>query len=405
MWGVCAYVGYSLGFGISVIAALGGYMENNNNSVELYTGREALPVDIGKKRYDLMGIVIFSIACGVLLVRIFINLIASYVTSDMALDAIFTLMVQVGVLFVMPALIYYFAFKMKPKEILHFSNYRKTQWYNLALAVPIGITAMFVTTGVSLLWQNVIALFGYTHSSSATEFPDTFNFGLFLVSVLLTGILPAVCEEFAIRGGLLTTMRKSFSQRKTILLMGVVFGLFHQNITQVFYTALFGALMAAIVLKTKSIFPAMIIHFLNNSTSVYIEYAENYGWWGGGYYDFIKVNLQTRPLAVLGLYMVVCAVFAGLLVLLFYLNSHSRLKKKKDVITSSGFDVTNGKVVLVGEENPEMVRELDMEKEVYGAKQQELLFRPTLKDNVFYIGAIVVTVLSTIFSFIWGWVI
>lgn len=149
----------------------------------------------------------------------------------------------------------------------------------------------------------------------------------------------------------------------------------------------------------------MIIHFFNNSASVYVEYAENYGWWGGGYYDFINVNLQTRPAVVLGLYIVVCAVFAGLVVLYFYLNSKQRLKKKKDVITSSGFDVTNGKVVLVGEDNPDMVRELDMEKEVYGGKTAEPLYRPTLKDNVFFIGAIVVAALTTVFSFIWGWMI
>lgn len=379
-------------------------MEVKDNSVEIYRGGEALPLDNGK-RYRLMGILIFSIACGVLLVRILVNLIADYVPSEMALDAIFSSILQIGILLIMPILFYLFAFKMQPKEILGFSNYRKTQWYNYLLAVPIGILAMFVTTGISAVWQTIISMMGYTHSTSPTEFPETFNFGLFLVSVLLTGIMPAVCEEFAVRGGLLTTMRKSFPTKTTIVIMAITFGLFHQNITQVFYTALFGALMAAIVLKTKSIFPAMIIHFLNNSTSVYIEYAENYGWWGGGYYDFIDVNLQTRPMVLIGLYIVVCAMFAGLVVLFFYLNSQNRLKKKKDVITSSGFDVTNGKVVLVGEEDPETVRELDMEKEVYGAKQREELFRPTLKDNAFFIGAIVVSVLSTIFSFIWGWVV
>ncbi len=379
-------------------------MEVKDNSVEIYRGGEALPLD-GGKRYRLMGIMIFSIACGVLLVRILVNLIADFIPSDLALDATFSSILQIGVLLIMPILFYLFAFKMQPKEILGFSNYRKTKWYNYLLAVPIGILAMFVTTGVSAVWQAVISMMGYTHTTSPTEFPETFNFGLFLVSVLLTGIMPAVCEEFSVRGGLLTTMRKSFPQKTTIVIMGITFGLFHQNITQVFYTALFGALMAALVLKTKSIFPAMIIHFLNNSTSVYIEYAENYKWWGGGYYKFIDDNLLTRPMVVVGLYIVVCAVFAGLLVLFFYLNSQNRLKKKKDVITSSGFDVTNGKVVLVGEENPEMVRELDMEKEVYGAKRQEELFRPALKDNAFFIGAIVVSVLSTIFSFVWGWII
>ena len=94
----------------------------------------------------------------------------------------------------------------------------------------------------------------------------------------------------------------------------------------------------------------------------------------------------------------------GLVVLLTYLNSNKRLEKKKEVIMDSGFDHTHNRVVLLGAEDKEKVRELGLDNEVYGYKLKEDLFRPTLKDNAFFIGAIVVTLLTTVFSFVFGWV-
>ncbi|MDR2201724.1 MAG: CPBP family intramembrane metalloprotease [Clostridiales bacterium] len=370
--------------------------------LELYAGA-VKDRDPRQRNYRLTGVMLFCSACALLAVRTGLNLLYSAVPmSDITVDVIFTLVLQILFLLVMPVLFYVFAFKKKSaKEVLQFSNFRKTRWYNYVLAAALGVFALFVTMGISTLWQIIISLFGYTHSQSDETYPAAF----FILSIFLTGILPGFCEEFTMRGGFLTTLRDSFGLGNTLVIAGVAFGLFHQNITQVCYTALFGAFMAFVVVKTGSIFPAMIIHFMNNSVSVYLDYASTYGWWGGGFYERLDVQIQTSFGAVFGIYLAVCACFAGLAVLLWHLNSHEKLRKKKEFIQDAGFDVTHGRVVPVGNENPALVSELELDNEVYGRKLVKNLFKPALADNVFYIGAAAVAGASTLFSFIWGWII
>ena len=238
-----------------------------------------------KKQYRLMALLTFCVAVALPLVR----LLSYYlpIENELLSDLAFTLPMQIGVMVVMPVLFYKFAFKQNVRGMLAFSGFHRTKWYNLLLAVPIGICCHVVTIGVSNLWQSMLIALGYTHGSSSM--PETFSAGALILSLFLTGVLPGFCEEFFNRGGLLTTLRGSFPLRITMVLMGIEFGLFHQNITQVFYTALFGALMAFLTLKLKSIYPAMIVHFVNNSVSVVNDYCDEYGFFGGGFYKVYRI--------------------------------------------------------------------------------------------------------------------
>ncbi|MDE7395201.1 MAG: CPBP family intramembrane metalloprotease [Clostridiales bacterium] len=367
-----------------------------DNQIALYVERDRKVSR--QKQYRIVGLCTFVVAAGLLLMRILLYYLP--IESDLVADAVFSLPLQIGILVVVPFLFYKFGLKKNVREIAAFSSMRKTRWYNLVLAVPIGLCAYGVTIGVSAIWQNILIQLGYTHSSSSL--PETFTVGALLLSLFLTCVLPAFCEEFFNRGGLLTTVRGSFPFKLTLLYMGLEFGLFHQNITQVFYTALFGAYMAFLCLKCKSLYPGMIVHFINNACAVVTDYCSTYGFFGGG---IARAVNETRAIFVLMALILVAGAFAGLTVLLSHLNSAKRLEKKKDVIASSGFDHKNNRVVLVGEEDKEKVRELGLDKEVYGEKLEEALYKPTLRDNAFFIGTAVLSFLTTIFSFIFGWVV
>ena len=291
---------------------------------------------------------------------------------------------------------------MNAREVFAFSNFQKTKWFNYALVVPIGIAGIFVTMGVSSAWMVIITLLGFNRPSVGSTLPDTFSPSLFLLQIFLVAVLPSICEEFAMRGGLFTVLRKSYRGGIFYILMAAAFGLFHQNITQLAYTALFGALMAFVVVKTKSVYPAMIIHFVNNGLSVYFTFASRYGWVGEGIFNLINAGIVYNPFLVMGSFVLISAALSGLLVLLHYVNANKNLRKKKDVILSSGFDHTHNRVVLVGDADRNTARELEMEKEVFGGKEKEELYKPTLSDNAFFIGAMVTAGVFTVFSFVWG---
>lgn len=83
-----------------------------------------------------------------------------------------------------------------------------------------------------------------------------------------------IYEEILFRGLILGLLIKHFSNKKSILFSSILFGLWHlknifyldsQVIPQILYTMLFiGPLFAYITLKTKTIWPAVILHYLNN---------------------------------------------------------------------------------------------------------------------------------------------
>ena len=92
--------------------------------------------------------------------------------------------------------------------------------------------------------------------------------GWLLVLVALT---PAICEESLFRGVLLAGTRRRLTPLRAILLNGLIFGVFHVPSATLFRflpSATLGMLLAWVVLRTRSIWPGMLMHFLNNGIIV-----------------------------------------------------------------------------------------------------------------------------------------
>ncbi|MFH1762712.1 MAG: ABC transporter permease subunit/CPBP intramembrane protease [Gemmatimonadota bacterium] len=89
--------------------------------------------------------------------------------------------------------------------------------------------------------------------------------------LVLVALTPAICEESLFRGVLLAGTRRHLTPIKVILLNGVIFGLFHVPSATVFRllpSAILGMLLAWVVLRTRSIWPGMLMHFINNGSIV-----------------------------------------------------------------------------------------------------------------------------------------
>lgn len=332
-----------------------------------------------KKEYRTVGLTVFIISVALLVMRIVtyyvqVATIDHTMTEywyDLLIDAIFSVPVQIGILFVFPFLMYKLRLKKSARDVFEFSGFRKCNVSVILLSFALGALVIILSIAVSYLWQIILVLFGYNLSSSDSAMPERFNALYFVLSVLLTAVLPGICEEFTNRGGLLTVLRATKSKRKTIILVAIAFGLFHQNITQTLYTAVLGGLLAYLVLETGSIYPAMIVHFMNNFTSVYLESATEYGWAvGGGFYDYIYDQIGGFSFGVLTswLALALLAIF-GLVVAIVAV---SRKTRKIDYYLELNYNFASS------------------EKSV------------SLKDNAFFIGAIVVTGVATFITYVFG---
>ncbi len=84
--------------------------------------------------------------------------------------------------------------------------------------------------------------------------------------VLLTfALAPAVCEELAFRGFILSGFRHTGRDRLAIVLSGLAFGVMHLIPQQVLNAAMLGILLGWIAVRTESLWPGIVFHLLYNS--------------------------------------------------------------------------------------------------------------------------------------------
>jgi len=91
----------------------------------------------------------------------------------------------------------------------------------------------------------------------------------FMMNMFALAITPAICEEALMRGVILDGYG-DVSIKKAAIMNGVLFGMFHMNFHQFSYTFFMGIVLAYVVYITKSIWAGIIIHFINNATSVFM---------------------------------------------------------------------------------------------------------------------------------------
>ena len=91
-----------------------------------------------------------------------------------------------------------------------------------------------------------------------------------ITSVVPTLIFAPLFEELLFRGLIFPNNRK-MGEIFAIIVSGIFFGLWHQNLPQVCATATFGMFSCFLYLRTKSIFPSMIAHLANNGIVIVRE--------------------------------------------------------------------------------------------------------------------------------------
>lgn len=93
------------------------------------------------------------------------------------------------------------------------------------------------------------------------------------LSLILVGfaVAPAICEELAFRGFILTGFCRNGRARLAIGLSALAFGVMHMIPQQVFNATLLGTVLGLIAVRSNSLLPGVIFHFLFNSLAVLRE--------------------------------------------------------------------------------------------------------------------------------------
>ncbi len=81
----------------------------------------------------------------------------------------------------------------------------------------------------------------------------------------------AICEEVLFRGAILSGLKNSLHPAAVVIIVAVMFGIFHMSMYRVVPTALLGIWITYVVLRTGSIFVGMVAHLVNNGLVVLSE--------------------------------------------------------------------------------------------------------------------------------------
>jgi membrane protease YdiL (CAAX protease family) len=97
-----------------------------------------------------------------------------------------------------------------------------------------------------------------------------------IIIILCMALIPAIGEELFFRGVLQKILSEKIDYHVAILVASLLFSLFHFELVAFFYRFLFGVILGYLYYYTKNIFPSMLLHFVNNFTSIIaLNYAPN----------------------------------------------------------------------------------------------------------------------------------
>ncbi len=91
------------------------------------------------------------------------------------------------------------------------------------------------------------------------------------MAIVVFALVPAVCEELAFRGFILSGLERQHRTRSAILLSALMFGFLHVLMSlfqQLFNATLLGIVLGLLAVRSRSILPGIVFHFLNNAMGV-----------------------------------------------------------------------------------------------------------------------------------------
>jgi sodium transport system permease protein len=93
------------------------------------------------------------------------------------------------------------------------------------------------------------------------------------IALVVLALVPAICEEVAFRGFILQGLRSSLRAGTAIGLSAFLFGFLHVLTSvyqQLFNATLLGLVLGLIAVRSRSLLPGVVFHFLNNALAVLI---------------------------------------------------------------------------------------------------------------------------------------
>lgn len=208
---------------------------------------------------------VHAIVCGVLLIVLrFFGSFAIPMPTGWSQFAITQFVVQVS-LIAFPAVLMAIMLTRKPRQtlLLQAPSFWSTVPAAALLAVLLHPILMWLGAGIREVYplseETLRALAPFESILRNATLPEL---------LLLVAVTPAICEELAFRGFILSGLRRMGHKWTAIAICSVLFGVAHGLLQQSLAAAVVGMVIGYIAVKTNSLLPAVAYHFVHNSLGV-----------------------------------------------------------------------------------------------------------------------------------------
>jgi sodium transport system permease protein len=215
-----------------------------------------------------------AIACGVLLLMI--RFFAGFMAAAPAgwPDLVVLMLITQVVLIAGPPVIMASFLTRSPTRTL---SLRWPTWKSIPAAILVA-----VCLHPSVLWLAEGIQHLYPISAETVQqlkpFTDLLAEQPLLHVLLLMALAPAICEELAFRGFILSGLRGTGRKWTAILISSLFFGLAHGLLQQSLAAFFVGIVIGFIAVQTGSLLPAIAYHFTHNALAISISRVPD-SWW------------------------------------------------------------------------------------------------------------------------------
>ncbi len=134
------------------------------------------------------------------------------------------------------------------------------KYYLIGLMLIFGL--LFSLSSLNEYLIKLFELMGYVRRQNTV--PDLSGWNL-LPAILVIAVLPAILEEILFRGIVLNNIESQAGSVASVFLVGLIFSLYHASVEQTIYQFICGCLFTLLAVRSKSLLPTVVIHFINNA--------------------------------------------------------------------------------------------------------------------------------------------
>lgn len=214
------------------------------------------------------GMLIFIIATSMLFSVFLIPvefIIGINTGTPLGIDAVTLYIINAIVSLICEFIAAVFIIKLNSCRIDEVIKIKKTNIADTIKYVFAGMGFVFVFNLLLSIMNSNLNMFGFENDMS--DYGEISGVAGSIIYFIAIAVVPPIIEEFIFRGAILGSLRK-YGDGIAIIVSAVMFGFAHSNFIQTPVTFLTGLVLGYLTVKTGSIIPAMLLHFVNNATAV-----------------------------------------------------------------------------------------------------------------------------------------